>query len=577
MNNKQVLRSAAWFGTTDKNGFMYRSWMKNQGIPDHEFQGKPIIGICNTWSELTPCNAHFRKIAEHVKKGILEAGGYPVEFPIFSNGESNLRPTAMFTRNLASMDVEEAIRGNPIDGVVLLTGCDKTTPALLMGAASCDIPAIVVTGGPMLNGKHKGKDIGAGTIVWQMHEELKAGKIDLNEFLSAESGMSRSAGTCNTMGTASTMACMAEALGTSLPHNAAIPAVDSRRYVLAHLSGMRIVDMVHENLRLSKILTKEAFENAIKVNAAIGGSTNAVIHLKAIAGRIGVDLQLDDWNRVGRGMPTIVDLQPSGRFLMEEFYYSGGLPAVIRRMGEANLLPHPQALTVNGQTIWENCQQSPIYNDEVIRKIDNPIRQDGGMCILRGNLAPKGAVLKPSAATPELMKHRGRAVVFENFDDYKARINDPDLDVDETCILVMKNAGPKGYPGMAEVGNMGLPPKILAKGITDMVRISDARMSGTAYGTVVLHVAPEAMAGGPLAVVQNGDFIELDAYAGKLHLEVSDEELKQRLENLAPPAPPSFIGGYRKLYVEHVLQADEGCDFDFLVGCRGSEVPRHSH
>ncbi|MDC4547978.1 dihydroxy-acid dehydratase [Acinetobacter baumannii] len=577
MNNKQVLRSAAWFGTTDKNGFMYRSWMKNQGIPDHEFQGKPIIGICNTWSELTPCNAHFRKIAEHVKKGILEAGGYPVEFPVFSNGESNLRPTAMFTRNLASMDVEEAIRGNPIDGVVLLTGCDKTTPALLMGAASCDIPAIVVTGGPMLNGKHKGKDIGAGTIVWQMHEELKAGKIDLNEFLSAESGMSRSAGTCNTMGTASTMACMAEALGTSLPHNAAIPAVDSRRYVLAHLSGMRIIDMVHEDLCLSKILTKEAFENAIKVNAAIGGSTNAVIHLKAIAGRIGVDLQLDDWNRVGRGMPTIVDLQPSGRFLMEEFYYSGGLPAVIRRMGEANLLPHPQALTVNGQTIWENCQQSPIYNDEVIRKIDNPIRQDGGMCILRGNLAPKGAVLKPSAATPELMKHRGRAVVFENFDDYKSRINDPDLDVDETCILVMKNAGPKGYPGMAEVGNMGLPPKILAKGITDMVRISDARMSGTAYGTVVLHVAPEAMAGGPLAVVQNGDFIELDAYAGKLHLEVSDEELKQRLENLAPPAPPSFIGGYRKLYVEHVLQADEGCDFDFLVGCRGSEVPRHSH
>lgn len=577
MNNKQVLRSAAWFGTTDKNGFMYRSWMKNQGIPDHEFQGKPIIGICNTWSELTPCNAHFRTIAEHVKKGILEAGGYPVEFPVFSNGESNLRPTAMFTRNLASMDVEEAIRGNPIDGVVLLTGCDKTTPALLMGAASCDIPAIVVTGGPMLNGKHKGKDIGAGTIVWQMHEELKAGKIDLNEFLSAESGMSRSAGTCNTMGTASTMACMAEALGTSLPHNAAIPAVDSRRYVLAHLSGMRIVDMVHEDLRLSKILTKEAFENAIKVNAAIGGSTNAVIHLKAIAGRIGVDLQLDDWNRVGRGMPTIVDLQPSGRFLMEEFYYSGGLPAVIRRMGEANFLPHPQALTVSGQTIWENCQQSPIYNDEVIRKIDNPIRQDGGMCILRGNLAPKGAVLKPSAATPELMKHRGRAVVFENFDDYKARINDPDLDVDETCILVMKNAGPKGYPGMAEVGNMGLPPKILAKGITDMVRISDARMSGTAYGTVVLHVAPEAMAGGPLAVVHNGDFIELDAYAGKLHLEVNDEELKQRLENLAPPAPPSFIGGYRKLYVEHVLQADEGCDFDFLVGCRGSEVPRHSH
>ncbi len=577
MSKKKPLRSAAWFGTADKNGFMYRSWMKNQGIPDHEFDGRPIIGICNTWSELTPCNAHFRKIAEHVKKGILEAGGYPVEFPVFSNGESNLRPTAMLTRNLASMDVEEAIRGNPMDGVVLLTGCDKTTPALLMGAASCDVPAIVVTGGPMLNGKHKGKDIGAGTIVWQMHEELKAGKIDLNEFLSAESGMSRSAGTCNTMGTASTMACMAEALGTSLPHNAAIPAVDSRRYVLAHLSGMRIVDMVKEDLTLSRILTKEAFENAIKVNAAIGGSTNAVIHLKAIAGRIGVDLELEDWNRVGRGMPTIVDLQPSGRFLMEEFYYSGGLPAVLRRMGEHNLLPHPQALTANGQSIWENCQSSPIYNDEVIRQVDNPLSQDGGMCILHGNLAPKGAVLKPSAASAELMKHRGRAVVFEDLDDYKARIVDPDLDVDETCILVLKNAGPKGYPGMAEVGNMGLPPKLLEKGITDMLRISDARMSGTAYGSVVLHVAPEARAGGPLAAVQNGDFIELDAYAGKLHLDVSDEELQQRLANLPPPPTPNFIGGYRELYVKHVLQADEGCDFDFLVGCRGSEVPRHSH
>ncbi|HCN17066.1 MULTISPECIES: IlvD/Edd family dehydratase [Psychrobacter] len=577
MSKKKPLRSTAWFGTADKNGFMYRSWMKNQGIPDHEFDGRPIIGICNTWSELTPCNAHFRKIAEHVKKGILEAGGYPVEFPVFSNGESNLRPTAMLTRNLASMDVEEAIRGNPMDGVVLLTGCDKTTPALLMGAASCDVPAIVVTGGPMLNGKHKGKDIGAGTIVWQMHEELKAGKIDLNEFLSAESGMSRSAGTCNTMGTASTMACMAEALGTSLPHNAAIPAVDSRRYVLAHLSGMRIVDMVKEDLTLSKILTKEAFENAIKVNAAIGGSTNAVIHLKAIAGRIGVDLELEDWNRVGRGMPTIVDLQPSGRFLMEEFYYSGGLPAVLRRMGEHNLLPHPQALTVNGQSIWENCQSSPIYNDEVIRQVDNPLSKDGGMCILHGNLAPKGAVLKPSAASAELMKHRGRAVVFEDLDDYKARIVDPNLDVDETCILVLKNAGPKGYPGMAEVGNMGLPPKLLEKGITDMLRISDARMSGTAYGSVVLHVAPEARAGGPLAAVQNGDFIELDAYAGKLHLDVSDEELQQRLANLPVPPTPNFIGGYRELYVKHVLQADEGCDFDFLVGCRGSEVPRHSH
>jgi len=573
---KRPLRSAQWFGTADKNGFMYRSWMKNQGIPDHEFQGKPIIGICNTWSELTPCNAHFRKIAEHVKKGVLEAGGFPVEFPVFSSGESNLRPTAMLTRNLASMDVEEAIRGNPVDAVVLLTGCDKTTPALLMGAASCDVPAIVVTGGPMLNGKHKGRDIGAGTIVWQMHEAYKAGQIDLNEFLSAEAGMSRSAGTCNTMGTASTMACMAEALGTSLPHNAAIPAVDARRYVLAHLSGMRIVEMAFEDLRLSKILTRESFENAIRVNAAIGGSTNAVIHLKAIAGRIGVDLQLEDWTRVGRGTPTLVDLQPSGRFLMEEFYYAGGLPAVIRRLGEHALLPHPVALTANGKSLWDNCQAAPLYNQEVIRPIDQPLVEDGGICILRGNLAPKGAVLKPSAATPALMRHRGRAVVFENFEDYKARINDPDLDVDANSVLVMKYCGPKGYPGMAEVGNMGLPAKLLAQGVTDMVRLSDARMSGTAYGTVVLHVAPEAAAGGPLAAVREGDWIELDCQTGRLHLEVSDEELAGRLADLQ--APPQLIsGGYAKLYLDHVMQADEGCDFDFLVGCRGSAVPKHSH
>ena len=576
-NKKPTLRSAQWFGTADKNGFMYRSWMKNQGIADHQFQGKPIIGICNTWSELTPCNAHFRTIAEHVKRGVIEAGGFPVEFPVFSNGESNLRPTAMLTRNLASMDVEEAIRGNPIDGVVLLTGCDKTTPALLMGAASCDVPAIVVTGGPMLNGKHKGKDIGAGTIVWQMHESYKAGQISLDEFLSAEAGMSRSAGTCNTMGTASTMACMAEALGTSLPHNAAIPAVDSRRYVLAHMSGMRAVQMVNEDLRLSKILTKEAFENAIRVNAAIGGSTNAVIHLKAIAGRMGVELELDDWTRIGRGTPTLVDLQPSGRFLMEEFYYAGGLPAVLRRLGENNLIPHPEALTANGKTLWENVQNSPIYgDDEVIRAIDNPLVADGGICVLRGNLAPLGAVLKPSAATPALMKHRGRAVVFENFDMYKARINDPELDVDADSILVMKNCGPKGYPGMAEVGNMGLPAKLLAQGVTDMVRISDARMSGTAYGTVVLHVAPEAAAGGPLAVVQEGDYIELDCSTGRLHLDVPEQELAARLADWQAPQQ-LLIGGYRQLYIDHVMQADQGCDFDFLVGTRGSEVPRHSH
>ncbi|KGE76707.1 IlvD/Edd family dehydratase [Halomonas salina] len=579
-DNKRRLRSAEWFGSADKNGFMYRSWMKNQGIPDHEFQGKPIIGICNTWSELTPCNAHFRKIAEHVKKGILEAGGYPVEFPVFSNGESNLRPTAMFTRNLASMDVEEAIRGNPMDAVVLLVGCDKTTPALLMGAASCDLPTIVLSGGPMLNGWRGAERVGSGTVVWKLSEEVKAGKISIHDFMAAEAGMSRSAGTCNTMGTASTMACMAESLGTSLPHNAAIPAVDSRRYVLAHLSGNRIVEMVDEDLKLSKVLTKDAFENAIRTNAAIGGSTNAVIHLKAIAGRMGVDLEMDDWTRIGRGTPTIVDLQPSGRFLMEEFYYAGGLPAVLRRLGEADRLPHKDALTVNGKTLWENVQDAPQYNDEVIRPLDNPLREDGGMCVLRGNLAPGGAVLKPSAASPELMQHRGRAVVFENFDDYKARINDPDLDVDADSILVMKNCGPRGYHGMAEVGNMGLPSKLLEQGITDMVRISDARMSGTAYGTVVLHVAPEAAAGGPLAAVRNGDWIELDCDSGRLHLEVDEAELEARLAESDPTAASREIarsGGYRQLYIEHVLQADEGCDFDFLVGSRGADVPRHSH
>jgi L-arabonate dehydrase len=574
---KVTLRSAQWFGTQDKNGFMYRSWMKNQGIPDHEFEGKPIIGICNTWSELTPCNAHFRKIAEHVKRGILEAGGFPLEFPVFSSGESNLRPTAMLTRNLASMDVEESIRGNPMDAVVLLVGCDKTTPALLMGAASCDIPTIVVSGGPMLNGKHEGKDIGSGTAVWQLHEQVKAGTITMHQFMAAESGMSRSAGTCNTMGTASTMACMAEALGTSLPHNAAIPAVDARRYVLAHMSGIRIVEMVREDLRLSKVLTREAFENAIRVNAAIGGSTNAVIHLKAIAGRMGVPLELEDWTAVGRGTPTIVDLMPSGRFLMEEFYYAGGLPAVLRRLGEAGLIPHKDALTVNGKSLWDNTRDAPVYNDEVIRPLNKPLIDDGAICILRGNLAPRGAVLKPSAASPELMRHRGRAVVFEDFDDYKQRIADPELDVDADSVLVMKNCGPKGYPGMAEVGNMGLPPKLLAQGVKDMVRISDARMSGTAYGTVVLHVAPESMAGGPLGIVRNGDWIALDCHAGSLQLEVAAGEIEERLAQRAAAAPVKAGSGYQQLYIDHVLQADEGCDFDFLVGQRGSAVPKHSH
>ncbi len=550
--------------------------MKNQGIPDHEFHGKPIIGICNTWSELTPCNAHFRRIAEKVKQGVFEAGGYPVEFPVFSNSESNLRPTAMLTRNLASMDVEESIRGNPIDGVVLLCGCDKTTPALLMGAASCDVPAIVVTGGPMLNGKHKGRDVGSGTLVWQMNEKLKAGEITLDEFMSAEGNMSRSAGSCNTMGTASTMACMAESLGVSLPHNAAIPAVDSRRYVLAHMSGMRIVDMVKEDLTLGKILTRDAFINAIRTIAAIGGSTNAVIHLKAIAQRIGVELDLEDWQQYGRHVPTIVNLQPSGQYLMEEFFYAGGLPPVLRALGEHDLL-NKDCLTANGKPIWDNVKDSPCYNEEVIRPFDKALVQSGGLCILRGNLAPRGAVLKPSAATPELMRHRGRAVVFDNIEDYRARIEDDNLDIDKDCIMVLRNCGPKGYPGMAEVGNMGLPPKLLKQGVTDMVRVSDARMSGTAYGTVVLHVAPEAMELGPLAAVQDGDEITLDAENGLLQLEVSDEEIARRLEALAQTHHLPLAGGYLELYRKHVLQADEGCDFDFLVGCRGADIPAHSH
>ncbi|HEX6703754.1 MAG TPA: IlvD/Edd family dehydratase, partial [Albitalea sp.] len=570
------LRSSEWFGGDGKNAFMHRSWMKNEGHPADVFDGRPVIGICNSWSELTPCNAHLREIAEHVKRGVYEAGGFPVEFPVFSNGESNLRPTAMLTRNLAAMDVEEAIRGNPIDAVVLLAGCDKTTPALMMGAASCDVPAIVVSGGPMLNGKLEGRDIGSGTAVWQLHEALKAGEIDMHHFLSAESGMSRSTGTCNTMGTASTMACMAEALGASLPHNAAIPAVDSRRYVLAHMSGIRIVEMALEGLVLSKVLTPAAFENAIRANAAIGGSTNAVIHLKAIAGRIGVPLALEDWARLGRNTPTLVDLLPSGRFLMEEFYYAGGLPAVLRRLGEHGLLPHPDALTVNGRTLWDNVREAPNYNEEVIRPIDKPLIADGGIRVLRGNLAPRGAVLKPSAATPRLLRHRGRAVVFENLEEYKQRIVDETLDVDADSVLVMKNCGPKGYPGMAEVGNMGLPPKLLRQGVKDMVRISDARMSGTAYGTVVLHVAPEAAAGGPLAAVRDGDWIELDCEAGRLHLDISESELADRMSTVVLQ-PAQSDGGYQRLYVNHVLQADEGCDLDFLVGCRGSAVPRHSH
>jgi len=572
---KKKFRSAEWFGGLNKDSFMHRSWMRNQGFPDDVFDGRPVIGICNTWSELTPCNAHLRALAERVKRGVWEAGGFPLEFPVMSTGETNMRPTAMLFRNLVSMDVEESIRANPIDGVVLMCGCDKTTPSLIMGTASCDIPAIVVSGGPMLNGKFRGHDIGSGTHVWRFSEDVKAGKMTLEEFSEAESCMSRSAGHCMTMGTASTMGSMAESLGLSLPFNSTIPAVDSRRSVLAHLSGRRIVEMVREDLRISKILNRQAMENSIRINGAIGGSTNSVIHLLAFAGRVGIELSLDDWDRLGHDVPTIVDLLPSGRFLMEDFYYAGGLPAVIKTIGENGFL-HKDALTVNGKTIWENCKDAPNWNREVIRDIDKPLVSHGGVAVLRGNLAPDGAVLKPSAASPHLMRHRGPAVVFETIEHYHERILDPNLDVDENSVLVLKNCGPKGYPGMAEVGNMGLPPKLLARGITDIVRISDARMSGTAYGTVVLHVCPEAAVGGPLALVQDGDFIELDVEARRIHLDVSDEELARRKESWKQILPQSN-GGYQQLYVQHVMQASTGADLDFLVGCRGTKVTRESH
>jgi len=574
-NEKRTYRSAAWFAKADKDGFVHRSWMRNQGLPDDVFDGRPVIGICNTWSELTPCNAHFRQIADHVKRGVWEAGGFPVEFPVMSLGETNIRPTAMLFRNLVSMDVEESIRANPVDGVVLLCGCDKTTPSLVMGAASCDVPALVVSGGPMLNGKYRGQDIGSGTAVWRFNEELRVGTMSLQDLGQAEACMSRSAGHCMTMGTASTMASMMEALGLALPHNAAIPAVDSRRLLLAHVAGRRIVEMVREDVRISCILTREAFENAIRVNGAVGGSTNAVIHLLAIAGRIGQKVSLDDWDKLGREVPTLVDLMPSGRFLMEDFYYAGGLPTVIRALGENNLI-HRDALTVNGKTIWENCQTAPNWNAEVIRPFDKPLVEHGGIAVLRGNLAPDGAVLKPSAASSQLMRHRGRAVVFENIEHYKQRIDDPHLDVDENCVLVLKNCGPKGYPGMAEVGNVALPSKILKRGITDMVRISDARMSGTAYGTVVLHVCPEAAVGGNLAVVRDGDMIGLDVAARRIHLDVSQQELERRKAGWKP-RQNNINSGYQQLYIEHVMQANTGADFDFLTGCRGHEVPRESH
>ncbi len=568
------LRSREWFGKTDKMGFIYRSWMKNQGFPEHLFDGRPVIGICNTWSELTPCNAHLRDIAEAVKRGVYEAGGFPVEFPVMSLGETLLKPTAMLFRNLASMDTEESIRGNPIDGVVLLTGCDKTTPSTLMGAASVGLPTIVVPGGPMLNGRFQGQQIGSGTHVWKFADDMKTGKMLPKDYLQAESCMSRSAGHCMTMGTASTMACMVESLGMTLSGAAAIPAVDSRRKVLAHLSGKRIVEMVHEDLTLPKVLVREAFENAIRVNAAIGGSSNFIIHLLAIAGRVGVDLELEDFDRLGSSMPLLLNLMPSGSYLMEDFYYAGGLPVILHELREHL---HMNTLTVSGKSHAENIADTcNCYNTDVIRPLSEPLIEHAGIAVLKGNLAVNGAVIKPSAATPALMKHRGRAVVFETIEDYHARIDDPALDIDESCVMVLKNVGPVGYPGMPEVGNMGLPKKLLDIGITDMVRISDGRMSGTAYGTVILHVSPESAIGGNLALVHEGDFIELDVENRSIHLDVPEEIMDQRRKAYTVVEPLTGRG-YTSLYIRHVQQADKGADFDFLRGNSGAEVLRDSH
>jgi dihydroxy-acid dehydratase len=579
--SRKPRRSQNWFGRLDRDGFIYRSWTKNRGIPHDQFDGRPVIGICNTWSELTPCNSHFRVLAEHVKHGVLEAGGFPLEFPVMSLGETLMRPTTMLFRNLVSMDVEESIRANPLDGVVLLMGCDKTTPALLMGAASVDLPTIGVSGGPMLSGKFRGGELGSGTGVWQMSEAVRAGTMSQEDFFEAESCMHRSHGHCMTMGTASTMASMVEALGMGLPGNAAIPAVDARRNVLARMAGRRIVQMVEEDLVMSKVLTRAAFENAIRANAAIGGSTNAVIHLLALAGRCGVNLALEDWDRLGHDLPCLVDLQPSGQYLMEDFYYAGGLPAVLRELGP---VLNKEALTVNGRSMWDNVRDAPRWDLEtggeqrkrVIRPLSDPFKPHAGIAVLRGNLAPDGAVIKPSAATPALMKHRGRAVVFESSDDMHAKVEDESLDVKPDDILVLKNCGPKGYPGMAEVGNMPIPAKLVKQGVTDMVRISDGRMSGTAYGTVVLHASPEAAAGGNLALVQNGDMIELDVERRRLHLEVGDAELARRRAAWTPPPAP-LPRGYVRLHFDHVQQAHQGADLDFLVGHSGSFVAKDNH
>ncbi len=570
------LRSRAWFGATGRTGMAHRSWMRNQGFGAEVFDGRPVIGIATTWSELAPCNAHLHRVAEAVKRGVWQAGGFPLEFPALALGESMLRPTAMFYRNLLAMEAEEMMRANPLDGVVLLSGCDKTTPGLLMAAASVDIPAIMVTGGPMLNGKYKGQDVGSGTHVWKFEEDLKTGKMTQEECYFAEGCMSRSNGHCMTMGTASTMACVAESLGMQLPGSATWPAVDARRYEVAQEAGQRAVALVNDDLRPSQILTRAAFENAIRANAAIGGSTNAIVHLLALAGRLGVELDLADFDALARPVPTMVNLMPSGKYLMEDFCYAGGLPVVLRELADGGLL-NTEQVTVTGRGIGENNADAECFNRDVIYSLNEPFQPPGtGTAVLTGNLAPHGAVIKQSAASPQLMKHEGRALVFDSPEDYHAVSDDPELDVDASDVLVIRYAGPKGYPGMPEVSNVPLPTKLLKAGITDMVRICDGRMSGTSYGTVVLHVSPEAAVGGPLALVQTGDRIVLDVPARTLSVDVSAEELERRRAAWSPP-PEKYSSGYAWLYTHHVLQAHEGVDFDFLQGARGHEVPRESH
>ena len=570
---ERALRSASWFDAPSKNGILHRSWLRSEGLPDDSFTGRPVIGIAQSWSELTPCNAHLREVAEHVKRGVWQAGGVPFEFPTTSIGETLVRPSAMLLRNLVAMDLEETLRGNPIDAVVLLAGCDKTTPGYLLGAISADLPTLLMTGGPMLNGRWRGQTVGSGTSVWQLTEEHRAGRLSDADLAGAESCMSRSRGHCMTMGTASTMALLTEVLGMQLPGTAELPADDARRRTAAHLAGRRAVELVREDLRPSQILTREAFENAIRINAAIGGSTNAVIHLLAFARRLGVALTLDDFDELAREIPTLVNLMPSGEYLMEDFAYAGGLAALITQIRDQL---HTETIGVSGEPLTAAYPEQTTWNPDVIRPLDNPLKPAGsGTAVLRGNLAPRGALVKQSAASPELMVHRGRALVWDDYEAYLRDADDPGLDVGPSDVLILRGAGPKGYPGMPEIANLPLPAKMLEQGVKDMVRISDARMSGTSYGTVILHVCPESSIGGPLAAVRTGDIIHLDVPGRRLDVELSDEEIAARLGDIVvSPARPER--GYQQLYVDHVLQADEGADFDFLVGVDRVGVPRRS-